>query len=221
MNDSFMLNKLQLDASPIRIGDNTLDLLTVTNIEPLLLELEKKDKTTLASFPYWIKIWESSIVLAAYLAEQTMDKNRTVLELGAGMGVVGLFLAAAGHPVTLTDCNPDALALLKKNAERNGLTSVTVRQLDWNHFESPGSFDIVCGAELVYRQADIQPAMTAVRKSIKPEGTVYLAHDIKRLSMIDFLAEAGKHFEIAHTGKSMTMGGEKKQVVIHIMTPKG
>jgi predicted nicotinamide N-methyase len=182
--------------------------------------LEEKDKTTLASFPYWIKIWESSIVLAAYLAEQTLDKNRTVLELGAGMGVVGLFLAAAGHPVTLTDCNPDALALLKKNAERNGLTSVTVRHLDWHRFESPGAFDIVCGAELVYRQADIQPAMTAVRKSIKPEGTVYLAHDIKRLSMIDFLAEAGKHFEIAHTGKSMTMGGEKKQVVIHIMTPK-
>lgn len=220
MNESAMLDKLRLRTSPIRIGDKTLELLTVENIEPFLKDLEEKGEETLASFPYWVKIWEAAIVLASHLAEQHLDADKSVIELGAGMGVVGFFLAACGHPVTLTDYDDDALALLKKNAAANRLDSVAVKKLDWNCFEAPGQFDIVCGAELVYRQADIAPAMDAVRKCIKPGGTVYLAHDIRRISMIEFLAEAGRHFELAHTGKSIDMGSGKKQVVIHTMTPK-
>ncbi len=220
MNELSMLDKLPLSTSPIRIGEKTLELLTVKDIEPFLKAIEEKNDATLASFPYWVKIWEAAIVLASYLAEQNLDWDSTVIELGAGMGIVGLFLAASGHPVTLTDYDDDALSLLKKNAVANRLDSAAVKKLDWNDFEAPGQFDIVCGAELVYRQADIKPAMDAVRKCIKPGGTVYIAHDIRRISMIEFLAEAGRHFEIAHTGKSIDMGSGKKQVVIHTMTPK-
>lgn len=220
MDETAMLEKLNLIVRPIGIGDTKLELLSVENIEPILAELEKKGPDALKSFPYWIKIWEASIVLAAHLSEQDLDKNKTVIELGAGMGVVGFFLAAFGFPVTLSDANEDALKLMKKNASRNGLDTVAIKKLDWNNFESPGKYDIVCGAELVYRRSDIKSVLSAVETCVKPDGIVFLAHNIKQISMIDFLAEAGKFFDIEHAGKSMTIGDEKKQFVIHTMTKK-
>ncbi len=220
MSEIFLPDDLRLTPSPIRIGDKRLELLTVENIEPFIRDLEEKGNEALKSFPYWVKVWEASLILASHIIDEGLDPGKTVLELGAGMGVVGLFLAAYGHPVTLTDFNADALALMKKNAERNGLTSVSIRKLDWNHPDLPGKYDIVCGAELVYRQPDIQPLLKTVRNAVQPEGTVYLAHNIRQISMIGFLAEAGNYFEIDHAGKSITMGGEKKQVVVHTMTPK-
>lgn len=220
MNDPSMLDKVQLADTPIRIGDKKLELLRVKNIDPILSALEEDKEAGLESFPYWIKIWESSIVLAAHLYDQNLDKNQRVIELGAGMGVVGMFLAAFGHPVTLTDYNDDALSLLKKNAARNNLDSVTVQKRDWNTMASADRYDIVCGAEMVYRKTDINAVFKAIEASVKPDGVVFLAHNIKRISMVDFLAQAGKRFDIDHTGKSITTDNEKKQFVIHTMKPK-
>lgn len=219
MNNPSMLDKLRLCDNPIRIGDIKLELQGVADIEPLLAELGEKETEGLASFPYWVKIWEAAIVLAAHLYDQDLDKNRSVLELGAGMGVTGLFMAASGHPVTLTDNDDNALALLERNAAKNGLESIAIRKLDVYGSESPGRFDIVCGSELIYRHTHVKPAIRALRECIKPDGTVYLAHNIKRISMVEFLAEAGKYFEIGHAGKSITLDNEKQQFVIHTMTP--
>lgn len=219
MENNSLLDELRLTPSPIRIGDIRLELLTVETIDPFIEAIEEKDATGLREFPYWVKVWEASIALAAHLSEQTRDTNRTVIELGAGMGVVGLFLAASGHDVTLTDSDENALKLIKKNIDHNTLGSASIRKLDWHRFDPPGRYDIVCGAELIYRQDDILPALEAVRSVVKPDGTVYLAHDVKRLSMIEFLAEAGKDFEIGHAGKSLDMGGGKKEIVIHTMKP--
>ncbi len=218
MNEPPTIDKLQLEPSPIRIGDIRLELLTVENITPFLSELEDKGDEALQSFPYWIKIWESAIILAAHLAEQNLDKTQTVLELGAGMGVVGMFLAASGHPVTLTDYNDDALALMKQNVDRNNLSSARIQKLDWNDPpRSMDKYDIVCGAELVYRQTDAEPVLQTIRQCLKPDGAAFLAHNIRQLSMVEFLAQAGEIFDIEHTGKSITMDGKKKQVVIHTM----
>ena len=219
MENNLFLDELTLTPSPIRIGDISLELFTVENIDPFIDALEEKGPNGLTGFPYWVKIWEAAIALAAHLSELSPDTSRTVIELGAGMGVAGLFLAASGHDVTLTDIDDNALKLINKNIDHNNLRSATTQKLDWHRFEPPGRYDIVCGAELVYRQDDIRPALEAVRSVVKPDGTVYLAHDVKRLSMIEFLAEAGKDFGIEHAGKSLDMGGGKKEIVIHTMKP--
>lgn len=219
MKKNLIFDELSLTPSPLRIGDIRLELLTVETIDPVIEALEENESTGLAAFPYWVKIWEAAIALAAHLSEQKPDTSRTVIELGAGMGVVGLFLAASGHDVTLTDCDDNALKLIQKNIEHNDLGSASIQKLDWHRFETSGRYDIVCGAELVYRQQDILPALEAVRTVVKPDGTVYLAHDVKRLSMVEFLAEAGKDFDIEHAGKSLDMGSGKKEIVIHTMKP--
>ena len=44
---------------------------------------------------------------------------RQALELGAGVGVSGIVLAELGARVTLTDCFPPILALLRRNVAQN------------------------------------------------------------------------------------------------------
>jgi len=219
MNSTVSLDQLELEAKPIGIGGRRLEIFSVKNIDPIMAELEQKPEGALEAFPFWVKIWEASIVLADHLVGLKLDTRDSVLEVGAGMGVTGLFLGAFGHPATLTDYNADALALLKKNAAHNQLDNVQVKKLDWTDPDVSEQFDIICGSELIYKESDVAPLLHVLQRLIKPGGTIYLAHDIRRMSMITFLAEAGKHFDISHKGKSFTGKDQKIQVVVHTLKP--
>lgn len=62
------------------------------------------------------KLWSVAIVLINYLEKELGPeciRNKRVLELGAGLGAVGLALACAGADVTLTDI-PDCLPMLER-----------------------------------------------------------------------------------------------------------
>lgn len=89
-----------------------------------------------------VKVWEAGIVLARLLVEDDVLRQRlqaggTVLELGAGAGVVGLAAALMGARAALTDL-PRALPALRRNADRNGAAiaaaggRVHLAALDWS-----------------------------------------------------------------------------------------
>lgn len=72
-------------------------------------------------------VWDAAIVLAKYLeTKQFYDPSsgtnvwsgRTLLELGAGTGIVGLMAATLGAQVTVTDLE-DLQTLLKVNIQEN------------------------------------------------------------------------------------------------------
>lgn len=48
-------------------------------------------------------------------------KNKTLLEPGAGSGLISIFAALKGANVTATDINPVAVDYLKRNSERNNV----------------------------------------------------------------------------------------------------
>lgn len=63
------------------------------------------------------------------------------LDLGAGTGFVGLYLAQRGWEVDAVDVSPRAVEIVRRNAQRNGL-NVSVYQSDL--FASvPGDFDLI------------------------------------------------------------------------------
>jgi predicted nicotinamide N-methyase len=76
------------------------------------------------------------------------------LELGAGVGLAGLALAASGFAaeVVLTDGNPTAVAALQGNVQRNaasfGATKVSADLLHWATYDGAlGTFDVIIAAD--------------------------------------------------------------------------
>jgi predicted nicotinamide N-methyase len=209
--------KYELELMPIAIGGKKLELYKVARWDDFVNNLAREGEEYIHKFPFWVKIWEAEIVLADHLMQVSFEKEQEILEIGAGMGVTGLFLATRGHKVTITDYEEDALALLRLNAEHNGLHNVAVRRLDWNSPDLSGKYDIICGSELIYNETFIEPIINLFRAYLRPEGLIFLAHDLDRKCLMQFIGMVPGRFEIENVVKTMKGKKELYKVAIHLL----
>lgn len=81
-----------------------------------------------------LKTWGSSYILARRLAENQHKEylRGSVLELGAGTGLVGMVACVLGFPSMLTDLD-EIVPNLKANVELNNIASAEVDELDWSN----------------------------------------------------------------------------------------
>lgn len=84
------------------------------------------------------QVWRGALLLADYvLSQRDLFQGCTVLELGAGMGLVSIVAATVASTVYCTDVGADLLAMCQRNIILNNpLTTPTggvvkVRTLDW------------------------------------------------------------------------------------------
>jgi predicted nicotinamide N-methyase len=128
--------------------------------------------------PYWSRPWPSGVALAQLINGELASKVRgkRVIELGCGLGITGMAAARAGGDVTLTDGDAEALALVKENAERNGLTVATA-VLEWSQVpaELAGQFEVVIGGDVVYDRSQIGALATAIHTLLIPGGEAWIA----------------------------------------------
>ena len=101
--------------------------------------------------PYWAELWPSGVALARHVANAELN-GRRVLELGCGLGLPALAAAMRGAEVLATDWAEDAIALLERNAERNGVF-LRVARVRWSEpapLLRAAPWDLVLGADLLY-----------------------------------------------------------------------
>jgi predicted nicotinamide N-methyase len=209
--------KYELDVMPIAIGGKRLELYGVSNWDIFVERLEREGQAYVKNFPFWVKIWEASIVLTYHLTRVDIGEKKNVLEIGAGMGVTGLFLGAMGHNVTITDYEESALTLLQLNVEHNGLEKIRVEKLDWNNPDLAGTYDVICGSELIYKEEYIEPLIALFKKYLSTEGAVFLAHDIRRQCLVQFAGRVSGVFETENVVKAMKGAEEVHRIVIHTL----
>ena len=94
-----------------------LELLRPPSAEELIDEAAFDEEEFL---PYWAELWPSGLALARHVAARDLRGPR-VLELGCGLGLPALAAALRGADVLATDWAEDAIELLRRNAERNGV----------------------------------------------------------------------------------------------------
>jgi len=170
-------------------------------------------------FPLWAKIWPASWVLADYLAEMPVAAEKNFLEIGGGAGLVGIVAASFGHRITMTEYNPDALQFARANALINECPQLNIRELDWNHPRLTGRFDYIVASEVSYRKEDIQPLMMLFKNSLKPDGEVVLAGEMRKLSK-DFYKALETMFDIRVLKKILRSGSEEINIFIFRMRLK-
>ncbi|KAK9094914.1 hypothetical protein Scep_026383 [Stephania cephalantha] len=138
-------------------------------------------------------VWDSALVLSEWMASELgrAELNlhgKTIIELGAGMGIPGLTAARLGATrVILTDIAP-LLPGLRRNIELNGLEDrVEVRELVWGLDESTVSqrdesrevLNLVLMSDVFFDPCE----MTALAKTLKavsgPETRLWAATEMR------------------------------------------
>ena len=81
---------------------------------------------------YWAQVWPASVGLCGYLykhPEYITDKN--VLELAAGLGLPGLYIARLAKQIHITDRDANAVRCVQQSVIHLQLSNVNVSVLDW------------------------------------------------------------------------------------------
>lgn len=128
--------------------DLRLEILRPPSAEELIDEAAFDEEEFL---PYWAELWPSGLALARHVAARELS-GRRVLELGCGLGLPALAAALRGADVLASDWAEDAIELLRRNAERNGVR-LRVELVRWSEPEPllrGAPWDLVLGADLLY-----------------------------------------------------------------------
>lgn len=168
---------------PVAIGDIKLQILQIADmtaqVDKALAEAGSKGKVQL---PFWARIWPTAMLLS-YFVQRLPAEGRTMLEIGAGVGVAGLFAAAHGIRTTITDVHPDALVFAQINVLKNGLADrAEVMACDFAADRLERRFDTILGSEVLYledlHRGLVKFLLAHVERA--PHAEVILARDFRR-----------------------------------------
>ncbi len=143
--------------------------------------------------PFWQHLWPASETMSHMLfahdwAAAGFSQSTPALELGAGVGLVGLAGLAAGFSVTFSDYQADALTAAETNARQNGFTNFNTQVLDWNQ-PTPEQFPFIFGCEVLYERAIHEPILNVLDQMLALGGLAWLA-DPGRSKLPLFLEDA-------------------------------
>jgi 2-polyprenyl-3-methyl-5-hydroxy-6-metoxy-1,4-benzoquinol methylase len=183
-----------------------------TLLAPKSIEDYIDSQDPLHDFPLWAKVWEASWVLADFLAGMPTEPEKRFLEIGCGLGLVGIVAASFGHKVVMTEHDPEAIEFARANAEINHCAGMEIIDLDWNSPSLYSRFETIIGSEVVYHEKDFEPLRNLFERLLKPEGEVILCEGIRTTSL-NFFKEMQRHFDLKAQQKSIR-SPEKTVLVI-------
>ena len=170
-------------------------------------------------FPLWAKIWEPCLILADHLASMPVNPEKSFLEIGSGLGLVGIVASLFGHKVTMTEYNHDALNFAKASAHINNCSNLEIMELDWNKPELKGTFDRIIGCEVIYKEESFYPILRLFRTYLKEDGEILLAERPRR-SSIEFFRQMSERFNVRAQKKIIRNGSDEIRVMMCRMTFK-
>ncbi|CAN8219026.1 unnamed protein product [Coccothraustes coccothraustes] len=149
-------------------------------------------------------VWDAAVVLCAYLEMEGIDlRDRSVIELGAGTGLLGIVVTLLGARVTLTD-RAAALELLESNVQANLPPELrpraVVKELTWgkdlDNFP-PGAFDLILGADIVYLEETFAELLRTLEHLCSERAAILLSCRIRYERDLEFLKMLRERFSVS------------------------
>ncbi|MGH7202582.1 MAG: class I SAM-dependent methyltransferase, partial [Planctomycetaceae bacterium] len=160
--------------------------------------------------PYWPLLWPGAEPMARLVAAADWPSRSvplrsgptrpgsvglSALEIGSGIGLVGLTALAAGLDVTFSDGHLSAVELALFNAKQNGWPHAPGLVLDWRE-PIDRQYDVLLGCEVLYDLADHGPILRLIDRMLAPGGVCWLG-DAGRQTVEAFLPRAkGEGFAV-------------------------
>uniref|UniRef100_A0A2L2YQP2 protein-histidine N-methyltransferase n=1 Tax=Parasteatoda tepidariorum TaxID=114398 RepID=A0A2L2YQP2_PARTP len=138
-------------------------------------------------------VWECSVDLLRFLSsENCIHPDYSVLELGCGVGLPGLFSYLCGAHVTFQDFNSEVLELitapnvfLNSETEDSKMISNRCKFLsgDWGDIEerffpdrkTNELFDVILTSETIYNRESQKKLLKLMKSVLKQNGIIYVA----------------------------------------------
>lgn len=145
-----------------------------------------------------LTLWRASNILCEYLLKHSrrMIQHKSVLELGAGLGICGILAHKLdASVVVLTDGDTNTLQALRQNVALNTESNVPssriqCKQLRWGkHLDEFASssciskYQVIIGSDVVYAQDQLEPLFNTVSTLLDPKGTFLLAFTRRNVSI--------------------------------------
>jgi SAM-dependent methyltransferase len=124
--------------------------------------------------PYWAYLWPASLQIAESILRSEWSKSTRVLELGCGLGLVGISALAAGYQVALTDYDEKAVTAARMNAGINGFPDADAFVLDWRE-PRISSYGVIVGCDVTYESRNHAPLLTLIDRMLDPDGFCWIA----------------------------------------------
>lgn len=168
------------------------------------------------------QVWNAAPVLCDYFVKTTAVgadslRQRRVLELGSGTGLVGIVCAHLGYDVTLTDM-ASVLPVLRLNADNNspaGLVGILrVQELHWGtdvRVSFPRArFDLVIGSDVTYFGHLHKPLLLTLLQLADESTEILLAHAHRHDEFESWLDMFEEHFEVSAVS-SCSLGSDDER----------
>ena len=167
--DQFIRDNSALMSAPL-VPEIKLHL--ATEVVPLWRKTEEELHEMGVQPPYWAFAWAGGQALARYILDNPeMVRGKTVLDFGAGSGLVGLAAAKAGAASVLAaDIDKFSIAAINANAKANGLNVATTSD---DLIGSAKSFDVILVGDMCYER----PLAERLMAWLTAQGAVILLGD--------------------------------------------
>ncbi|XP_077094130.1 uncharacterized protein mettl21ca isoform X2 [Siphateles boraxobius] len=176
---------------------------------------------------YGATIWPAALALCRFLetpqGRQQIDlRDKSVLELGAGTGLLSVVVTLLGAKLTATDL-PEILSKLTCNLNRNTRGrrrhEPQVAELFWGHNldeafpRSTHQYDYVLATDVVYHHDFLAELLVTMRHFCQPGTTLVWANKVRFASDLGFIDNFLRYFDI-------TLLEELDDVRIYVATSK-
>ncbi|XP_076088300.1 protein N-lysine methyltransferase METTL21A-like [Mytilus galloprovincialis] len=147
-------------------------------------------------------VWDAAIVLCEFIEKYKEEfKNKEVIELGAGSGIVGIVAALIGANVVITDREqvyPYLKRVLKDNLKDKDNVKYSVKILDWTRdlHKFPQKYDIILGADVIYVEEVFDALLATLQHLSHDETKIYLSCKLRYDRDTRFLDMVQKHFTL-------------------------
>ncbi|CAG8042957.1 unnamed protein product [Penicillium olsonii] len=150
------------------------------------------------------QLWPAGMALAKYLLSRhaTDLSDKSIVELGAGGGLVGLAMARGchlEHPIYITDQEP-MFTLMNDNIQLNNLgPNATAAILNWGEpipKQIPSKPDVIIAADCVYFEPAFPLLIATLQDLLGPNSVCYFCYKRRRRADQRFMKLAKKLFEM-------------------------
>jgi predicted nicotinamide N-methyase len=133
------------------------------------------------------KLWKSSCLLIDYLKKNPPEHCRSVIDVGCGWGVSGIWCAKSlGAEVTSVDADPDVFPFLEASAAVNGVTTTPlVSRFEQLSTRQLAQFDMLIAADICFWDELVNPVYNMVNRAVKAGVKQIVIADPERSTFFD------------------------------------